>query len=83
MKEFEVRSTVVILPLSLYVFTLALGLILGGPLSETIRRYPVYISSVLLGSIFTLCVSLSNTFSAVYVWRFLVRLCFAPPLVRH
>ncbi|KAJ5661431.1 uncharacterized protein N7477_009047 [Penicillium maclennaniae] len=80
MEEFEVGSTVAILPLSLYVFALALGSILGGPLSETVGRYPVYIGSVLLGSLFTLGVGLSNTFTAVCVLRFLAGLCFAPPL---
>ncbi|KAJ5117482.1 hypothetical protein N7448_011114 [Penicillium atrosanguineum] len=80
MKEFEVGSTVAILPLSLYVFALALGPILGGPLSETVGRYPVYVGSVLLGSIFTLGVVLSYTFTSVCVLRFFAGLCFAPPL---
>jgi MFS family permease len=80
MKEFGVGSTVAILPLSLYVFALALGPVVGGPLSETIGRYPVYIGSVLLGSIFTLGVGLSHTFTAVCVLRFLAGFCFAPPL---
>ena len=80
MEEFGVSSTVAILPLSLYVFALALGPILGGPLSETVGRYPVYVGSVLLGSIFTLGVGLSHTFTAVCVSRFFAGLCFAPPL---
>ncbi|KAJ5871124.1 uncharacterized protein N7529_003477 [Penicillium soppii] len=80
MKEFEVGSTVAILPLSLYVFALALGPVVGGPLSETIGRYPVYIGSTLLRSIFTLGVGLSYTFTAVCVLRFLAGLYFAPPL---
>ncbi|KAJ6081456.1 hypothetical protein N7499_006330 [Penicillium canescens] len=80
MEEFEVGRTVAILPLSLYVFALALGPIIGGPLSETIGRYPVYVGSVALGCIFTLGVGLSHTFTAVCVLRFLSGLCFAPPL---
>ncbi|KAJ5346206.1 hypothetical protein N7452_004210, partial [Penicillium brevicompactum] len=80
MKEFGVGSTVAILPLSLYVLALALGPVVGGPLSETIGRYPVYIGSALLGSLFTLGVGLSHTFTAVCVLRFLAGLCFAPPL---
>lgn len=80
MKEFGVNSTVAILPMSLYVFALALGPVLGGPLSGTIGRYPVYIGSILLGSIFTLGVGLSHTFTAVCALRFLSGLFFAPPL---
>jgi MFS family permease len=45
-EEFGVGSTVAILPLSLYVFALALGPVVGGPLSETFGRYPIYIGSV-------------------------------------
>ncbi|OQE62930.1 hypothetical protein PENNAL_c0254G04247 [Penicillium nalgiovense] len=80
MKEFGVNSTVAILPMSLYVFALALGPVLGGPLSGTIGRYPVYIGSILLGSIFTLGVGLRHTFTAVCALRFLSGLFFAPPL---
>jgi MFS family permease len=79
-EEFGVGSTVAILPLSLYVFALALGPVVGGPLSETFGRYPIYIGSAILGSAFTLGVGLSNTFTAVCVLRFFAGLCFATPL---
>lgn len=80
MERFNVSSTVAILPLSLYVFALALGPVVGGPLSETIGRYPVYIGSTVFGSLFTLGVGLSNTFAGICVLRFLAGFCFAPIL---
>ncbi|KAJ5189944.1 Major facilitator superfamily domain general substrate transporter [Penicillium cf. griseofulvum] len=80
MEEFEVGSTVAILPLSLYVFALALGPIVGGPLSETVGRYPVYIASVVLGTLFTLGVGFCPTFAGVCVLRFLAGFCYAPTL---
>lgn len=42
MEEFGVGSMVAVLPLSLYVLALGLGPLIGGPLSETVGRYPVY-----------------------------------------
>lgn len=80
MEEFGVGSTVAVLPLSLYVLALGLGPLIGGPLSETVGRYPVYVGTVLLGSIFTVGVALSETFWAVCVLRFLAGFCFASSL---
>ncbi|KAJ5085964.1 hypothetical protein N7532_010735 [Penicillium argentinense] len=80
MEEFGVSSTVAILPLSLYVFALGLGPVVGGPLSETVGRYPVYLGTVILGSLFTLGVGFSHTFAGVCVLRFLAGFCFAPSL---
>ncbi|KAJ5403498.1 hypothetical protein N7509_003369 [Penicillium cosmopolitanum] len=80
MQEFGVGSTAAILPLSLYVFALGLGPVVGGPLSETVGRYPVYIGTVVLGSLFTLGAGFSHTFAGVCVLRFLAGFCFAPSL---
>lgn len=51
MQDCDVSSPVAILPLSLYFFALGLGPVVGGPLSETIGRYPVYIGAIILGSL--------------------------------
>lgn len=80
MEEFGVGSTAAILPLSLYVFALGLGPIVGGPLSETVGRHPVYLGTVVLGGLFTLGVGFSHTFAGVCVLRFLAGFCFAPSL---
>ena len=80
MEEFGVSSTAAILPLSLYVFALGLGPVVGGPLSETIGRYPVYLGTVVLGCLFTLGAGFSQTFVGVCILRFLAGFCFAPSL---
>lgn len=80
MKDFGVSSTVAILPLSLYVFALGLGPVVGGPLSETVGRYPVYIGTTSLGTLFTLGAGLSPTFVSLCIFRFLAGFCYAPSL---
>lgn len=80
MERFHVGSTVAVLPLSLYVFALALGPVVGGPLSETIGRYPVYIGAIVFGGLFTLGAGFCNTFAGICVLRFLAGFCFAPIL---
>ncbi|KAJ5746582.1 hypothetical protein N7520_011764 [Penicillium odoratum] len=80
MEQFNVGSTLAILPLSLYVFALALGPVVGGPLSETIGRYPVYVGAMVFGSLFTLGVGFSNNIAAVCITRFFAGLCFGPIL---
>ncbi|KAJ6010106.1 hypothetical protein N7522_005122 [Penicillium canescens] len=80
MTEFGVSSTVAILPLSLYVFALGLGPIVGGPLSETVGRYPVYVGTMVLGTLFTMGAGFSPTFAGLCVLRFLAGFCYAPTL---
>lgn len=80
MKEFGVSSTAALLPLSLYVFALGLGPVVGGPLSETVGRYPVYIGTISLGTLFTLGAGFSPTFVGLCVLRFLAGFCYAPSL---
>ncbi|KAL8419514.1 hypothetical protein RB594_002649 [Gaeumannomyces avenae] len=79
-QEYGVSSTVAILPLSLYVLALALGPIVGGPLSETVGRYPVYMASTPLGVVFTVGAGLCPTFAGVCALRFLAGFCVAPSL---
>jgi len=78
--EFGVTTTQAILPLSLYVFALGLGPIVGGPLSETIGRLPIYIGGLIMGTFFTLGAGFTNSFAALNVLRFLAGFCFAPTL---
>ena len=80
MEEFGVSSTVAIVPLSLYTLALGLGPIVGGPLSETVGRYPVYLGTLALGSLFTLGIGFSQNFASICVLRFLAGFCLAPSL---
>lgn len=71
MQEFHVSSTAAILTVTLYVFALGFGPVLGGPLSETIGRYPVYLGSIILGSAFTIGAGFSRNFGELLFFRFM------------
>ncbi|KAJ4856730.1 major facilitator superfamily domain-containing protein [Trichoderma breve] len=78
--EFGVTTTQSILPLSLYVFALALGPVIGGPLSETIGRYYIFMIGVLIGALFAIGCGTVQTFAGLCILRFLSGLFFAPTL---
>ena len=64
----------------MYVFALGLGPVVGGPLSETMGRYPVYLMSMPLGALFTLGAGFTNNFGALCFLRFLAGFWFSPSL---
>ncbi|GKT63353.1 major facilitator superfamily transporter [Colletotrichum tofieldiae] len=80
MDEFDVTTTQAIVPLSMYVFALGLGPVVGGPLSETVGRHPVYLISLPLGGLFTLGVGFCHSFAGVCILRFLAGFCLSPSL---
>lgn len=80
MEEFEVSRTAAILTISLYVLALGFGPVIGGPASETIGRYPVYMASLLLGGLFTLGTGFTHNFAGLCILRFLAGMSWGPPL---
>ncbi|KXH67054.1 major facilitator superfamily transporter [Colletotrichum salicis] len=68
-EEFGVTMTQAITPLSMYVFALGLGPVVGGPLSETVGRHPVYLISVPLGGLFILGVGFCHSFAGICILR--------------
>ncbi|KAG5811993.1 hypothetical protein H9Q74_005120 [Fusarium xylarioides] len=80
MIEFNVSSTVALLPLTLYVLALGFGPVIGGPLSETIGRYPIYAASVPLGALFTMGAGFVHNIGGLGFLRFMAGLCWAPVL---
>lgn len=80
MSNFQVSSTAAILPLSLYALALGVGPVIGGPLSETIGRHPVYVGTLVLGSLFATGAGCSQNFLSLCVLRFLSGFGFAPVL---
>uniref|UniRef100_A0A0D2XM13 Major facilitator superfamily (MFS) profile domain-containing protein n=1 Tax=Fusarium oxysporum (strain Fo5176) TaxID=660025 RepID=A0A0D2XM13_FUSOF len=80
MIEFNVSSTVALLPLTLYVLALGFGPVIGGPLSETIGRYPIYAASIPLGALFTLGAGFVHNIGGLGFLRFMAGLCWAPVL---
>lgn len=79
-REFGVGSVVSLLPLSLYVFALAFGPVVGGPFSETFGRKPVYVTTTLVGAIFTVGCAVTHNFAALCVLRFLAGFAWGPSL---
>ncbi|KAK2593450.1 hypothetical protein QQS21_008823 [Conoideocrella luteorostrata] len=80
MNEFNVTSTVALLPVALYVFALGFGPVVGGPLSETIGRLPIYYLTMPLGSLFTLGAGFTHNFGVLCFCRFMAGFCYAPAL---
>lgn len=80
MEEFHVSRVVATLTLSLFVLALAVGPILGGPLSETVGRYPVYLCAVPSGALFALGAGFTHNFGALCLLRFMSGLCWSPTL---
>lgn len=66
--------------MALYVFALGLGPVLAGPLSETVGRKPVYVGSMVLGTLFTLGAGLTDNFGALCFLRFMAGFCYSPSL---
>jgi MFS family permease len=78
--EFDITTTQAILPLSIYTFALGLGPVVGGPLSETLGRYPIFLYGLIGGTLFTLGAGLTHSFAGLCILRFLAGFCLAPSL---
>ncbi|SCN64008.1 related to mfs-multidrug-resistance transporter [Fusarium fujikuroi] len=71
---------IALLPLTLYVLALGFGPVIGGPLSETIGRYPIYAASIPLGALFTMGAGFVHNIGGLSFLRFMAGLCWAPVL---
>ncbi|GJN83949.1 hypothetical protein PLIIFM63780_007500 [Purpureocillium lilacinum] len=80
MNEFNVSSTTALVPLAMYVFALGFGPVMGGPLSETFGRRPIYLYGMPLGALFTLGAGFTHNFGALCFLRFMAGFCWAPLL---
>jgi MFS family permease len=80
MEEFGVTLTQAIVPLTTYVVALGLGPVVGGPLSETVGRYPVFAIATPIGLAFTLATGFCTNFAGVCILRFLSAFALAPSL---
>lgn len=79
-EEFGVTLTQSIVPLSVYTFALALGPVLGGPLSETMGRYVTFVGLGTMGALFVLGSGLVHSFAGLCILRFLAGFCLGPSL---
>ena len=80
MDQFGVSSTVAFLPLSLYILSLGLGPVLGGPLSELAGRRVVYFIAPIFGGLFSLACGFTTSFAGLCIMRFLAGFFYAPSL---
>ncbi|KAK8121303.1 major facilitator superfamily transporter [Apiospora kogelbergensis] len=80
MDQFGVSSTVAFLPLSLYILSLGLGPVLGGPLSELAGRRVVYFIAPILGGLFSLACGFTTSFVGLCIMRFLAGFFYAPSI---
>lgn len=80
MDEFGIGSSVATLSMSTYVFALGFGPVVGGPMSETLGRLPVYQVTFPLGGIFTLGAGLAHNFGVLCLLRFAAGFLWAPAL---
>ena len=80
MEEFHVGSTVALLPVVLYVFALGFGPIIGGPLSETVGRLPVFLIMMPVGALFTLGAGFCHNLGALCFTRFMAGFFWGPLL---
>ena len=80
MREFEVSSTVAFLPITVYVLALAVGPVVGGPLSEVVGRRLVWACAVVPGGICSVFGAYMRTLHSVCIMRFFVGLFYGPAL---
>nr|WP_321468044.1 MFS transporter [uncultured Desulfobulbus sp.] len=81
-REFSIPPALASLPLSAACFTLAVGMLLAGTLSETLGRKPVMVYSLILTSILALLTAFSQSLGSLVVLRFLQGIVLAglPPV---
>ena len=79
-KQFHVSSTVALLGLSLYTLGLGFGPVLAAPLSETLGRRAVYLTSLPISSLFTLGAGFSQNFASLVICRFFAGFFGSPTL---
>ena len=81
-REFNVSTTVAILPLSLYTQGLAFGPLVGAPLCETYGRKVLFLATTPIFALFVLGSGLSQSISSLIVCRFFAGV-FASPAISN
>lgn len=81
-REFSIPPALASLPLSAACFTLAVGMLLAGTLSETLGRKPVMVYSLFLTSILALLTAFSQSLTSLVLLRFIQGIVLAglPPV---
>ncbi|MCJ1387904.1 hypothetical protein MMC18_000747 [Xylographa bjoerkii] len=80
MEQFGVSSTIALLGLTVYLIGLACGPVLAAPLSETLGRKAVYMTSLPMLAAFTLGAGFSQNFATLLICRFFAGFFGSPTL---
>jgi len=79
-REFHVAESVESMATGLYLVGFGVGALFAGPLSETLGRNPVYISTLTLSMIFIMASALAPNIGAQLAFRFLAGFFGSTPL---
>jgi len=79
-QQFNVSTTVALLPLTLYVLALGFGPVIAAPLSETYGRHKVYLYSAPIAALFTVGAGFSQNIWTLCILRFFSGMAFSPAL---
>ncbi|GEQ68362.1 hypothetical protein JCM33374_g2030 [Metschnikowia sp. JCM 33374] len=80
MRKLGMSQTLALSGLSLYLLGLAVGPVIGAPLSELIGRRLIYITSFPMAILFTMGVGLAQNARSVLILRFFAGLMASPPM---
>ncbi|KAL3442371.1 major facilitator superfamily domain-containing protein [Aspergillus insuetus] len=79
-KDFDISTTLSLLPFTLYVYGLAFGPAVSAPLSETFGRKFVYVFITPVALLFILGAGFSNNIAALAICRLLAGISISAPL---
>ncbi|MDO6685969.1 MULTISPECIES: multidrug effflux MFS transporter [unclassified Agarivorans] len=69
--DFDVNTSLVAITVSIYVFGMALGQLIGGPLSDKYGRKPVMVAGLLIFALCSVFLALANSLELFWLWRIL------------
>ncbi|MCJ1377766.1 hypothetical protein MMC17_000862 [Xylographa soralifera] len=79
-EQFQVSTTVALLPLSLYVLGTAFGPMIAAPMSETLGRRAVYFCCLPIFGLFIIGAGFSTDIASLVICRFFAGVFGSPPL---
>ncbi|WP_406611325.1 multidrug effflux MFS transporter [Agarivorans sp. JK6] len=69
--DFGVSTSLVAITVSIYVFGMALGQLIGGPLSDKYGRKPIMVIGLLIFAVCSVFLALANNLALFWLWRIL------------
>ncbi|MGY5449577.1 multidrug effflux MFS transporter [Agarivorans sp. MS3-6] len=68
-EDFSVNTSMISMTVSLYVFGMALGQLIGGPLSDKYGRKPVMVMGLSIFAVCSVFLALANNLAYFWLWR--------------